>query len=573
MSNTSRKARSYEELLNAIKSVNKFASEARKVATDTNTPEDPNKEPIPAQNKEQIATPEDRDLPTPQPTNEGEAKPAGANTDLEQLEANETTIDPKKGENVEEEKKVNPEAVATDVSIKAASLLNKIKSATSKKSQVKEANHVNVASDISLDTSTLSKVASIMLSTEEGQRQVAHAVAKARANGIKLASLNELININQMYKAQEEMQRKYASYDNVLKYHATEMNKLYKNDQACKYAYAQGAQDANAMMAAQGGAAVPPEAMAPAPESNQNEAQQIVNSLVQAGMVDPNMAQQLVALAGQVSGGQPMTPETLMAWIEQAVQQGLLAPEAAQEIVAQLGGGQPEQAPAAPEAAPAQVPGPEVQAKVAHIVDAAQKILHATAILKTAAAKEGVVDSPEVTPEDIDVVTDAAVANGEISPEEAEAATDLIAAGATEAAGEDDGIDALAEELAAAGVTEEEVDQALKELASEEGAPVEDEDASVDAVIQELIDAGVSEEEIAQAIEELAVEGTEGDEEISDEEALALAKELEAAGIDEDTLAAAIEEAAPKCSESECEKPSEEPEEISEEDFEEKSDD
>lgn len=555
--NSSRKARSFAELQTLIRSVRKFA-------TDANTPEDPNQEPVPADKKEQITTPEERNLPTPQPTNKGEGDDAGANTELEQLEASEKEITPEKGENTEKE-----------LSVKAASLLSKIKGVASKAPQVKEANHNNIASDVSLSSSTLQKVASIMLSTEEGQRQVANAVAKARADGMKLASLNELININNMYKAQEAMQRKYASYNDVLNYHASEMDRLYANDQACKYAYAQGAEDANAMMAAQGAPAVPPEAMQAAPEANQNEAQQLVDMLVQGGMIDPNAAQQMVALAQQITGGQPMTPELVVAWIEQCAQQGIIPPEVAQQIVASLGGG--EQAPAAPEAdptAPAPVADPAAQAKVAHIMDIAHRLLFATQAIKTAAAKDGAVDDANITPEDVDAVADVAVENGEISPEEADAATDLIAAGALQGgaadpANEEAELDALAEQLAAAGVTEEEVEAALQELAAEEGVGAEEVAGDpIDELVNELEAAGVSEEEVAQAIEELAAEEAAaaegGDEEISDEEALALAQELENAGIDEETLAEAIAAA------TEGEQPVEGgDEEITEDDFEE----
>lgn len=553
--NSSRKARSYEELVKSIRAVRKFA-------TDSNTPEDPNQEPVPADKKEQITTPEDRNLPTPQPDNKGEGNDAGANTELEQLEAKDPEITPEKGENTEKE-----------LSVKAASLLEKIKGVASKKPQVKEANHTNVASDISLSSDTLKKVASIMLSTEEGQRQVANAVAKARADGIKLASLNELININQMYKAQEAMQKKYASYNDVINYHANEMNRLFQNDQACKYAYAQGAEDANAMMAAQGAPAVPPEAMAPTPEANANEAQQLVDMLIQSGMIDPNAGQQMVALAQQISGGQPMTPEMIMTWIEQCAQQGIIPPQVAQELVASLGaqGGEAPAAVPAPEAAPAGAPVDQnAQAKVAHVIDIANRLLVATQIVKTAAAKDGAVESEEVTPEDVDAVADVAVENGEISPEEADAATDLIAAGALEGAKgsseEESKLDALAEALAEAGVTEEEVEQALEELAAEEGLPeAEVAGDPIDELVSELEAAGVSEEEVAQAIEELAAEeAAEGgeDEEISDEDAMALAQELEAAGIDEETLAQAI--AASEGTEAESDEDSKEDEESKE---------
>ena len=547
--------------LKSLASLKRAIREGRKYASETENLKDPDEVSVPAQKTEQVMDQADYNIPTDgvkNTDNMGEARVLDEVTPLD------STLTAEDSE-ISAEKKAPVEETEQEVSLeKGASFVNKIQQTITNMKSKKVAKTQNVAADIALTPDILSKVASVMVATEKGQQLALQALEDQRAEAVKLATLNELIQANEDYEAQRSLQTKVASvhessFSDLAEFIGDDPQML----EYAKYAYAAGAQDA--AMAAETGA-LPPTEAAPAgdPAAEQDEIMQAISMLLQSGQIDEAGAQQLAEMAAQaaMSDQNPeLSDEELLMALEQAVQAGLITPEAIQQI---LGGAAPmapeagiPAAPTAPEAGMPTEAGADAaavpQEAPADAAKTASAVIMTTAMLKKAAVDEGIVaeEESEITPEDVATVLEAAVESGELSEEDAAAVEEeIVAAALADAEGvvdaegvpEDaifatDGSDwdvdgeALAQALEEEGITPEEFGQALEELGlvgPNASAEVEAEDEGLGDISEEelaaaLAEEGVTEEELAQAIAEieaeeagageeaLELEGSEGD--------------------------------------------------------------
>lgn len=444
----------------------------RKYAMENNPPADPNEESVPAENKDNVQTPADLGIPGGDKKNVNTTEnEIIANTPIDQtLRANESDVkakveDPEDKTEKEvsipapsEEQKaepVNSAAATNSVKEAAAKVHNALSALVEKAKQAKkEASSVsgNVASGIDLSPMTLSKIASLMLDTEQGRQLAMRTLEENKAEQIKQASLKELLVANEIFKQEEEI-RKTAAYKEAEaeftkiaaahEAYAAELDKQFAGDpafaKAIKLAYAQGATDVAAI---QGGAEPTTE---PTPAAEQEDIMAVIQELLQSGQINEQQAQAIAQLAAEVaqSDGNPeLSPEEEQILLQAAVEQGLLPPE----MLQQLAGGQAA-APAAPmppvadpsmQAAAAQgavdaqgAVAPEGgEAKTAAIRKLAAHCVKLACGLKKVASDEGALEegeSEDVTVADIDTVIDQLVENGEISSEEADAVKDEIA--------------------------------------------------------------------------------------------------------------------------------------------------
>jgi DNA-binding transcriptional regulator YhcF (GntR family) len=506
----------------------------RKYAMENNTPEDPNETKVPAEDKSNIVTPADYSIPGGENKNTDNANEVIANTPLDQtLKADESDVKaPEKDPVKEEEKEVSipeiPEEQKAE-NIKEAS--SKIKNALkdlvkkAKTSKASEPTVENVAEGIDLSSNTLSKIASMMLATEEGKQLAVKTLEMNKAEQIKQASLKELLIANELYK-QEEMLRKTAAYKEaensfmkVANAHIKTMDELelnYANDpefaQAIKLAYAQGATDASAIQEG----AQPVEQ--PTPEQEQADIMAVIQELIQAGQISPEQGQALAQLAQQVamSDQNPeLSPEEEQMLLQAAIEQGLLPQELLQGLMQGQPQAQPqvEQAPVSPEVAP---DATAMQGDTATIADAqktasvrklASDIVANTYLIKKAAAEEGIIEVEEgvdpqtVEPsvEEIDNVINALVESGDLTPEDADAVKEEIAEAIVESEeGEisDEEAQALLDEVAA----EEAV---AEEAAASEG---EEEEVTPEELESFLLEQGVTPEELESALNDISEE-------------------------------------------------------------------
>lgn len=498
----------------------------RKYAMENNPPADPNEESVPAENKDNVQTPADLGIPGGDKKNVNTTEnEIIANTPIDQtLRANESDVkakveDPEDKTKKEvsipapsEEQKAEPvnEAAATN-SVKEAAVRvqNALSALVEKAKQAKkEASSVagNVASGIDLSPMTLSKIASLMLDTEQGRQLAMKTLEEHKAEQIKQASLKELLVANEIFKQEEDI-RKTAAYKEAEaeftkiaaahEVYAAELDKQFAADPAFAYAikraYAQGATDVAAI---QGGAEPTTE---PTPAAEQEDIMAVIQELLQSGQINEQQAQAIAQLASQVaqSDGNPeLSPEEEQMLIQAAVEQGLLPPEMLQQMAA---GAQPAAAPVADPAmmqAAAQgaadtqgAVAPEGgEAKTAAVRNLAANCVKLTCGLKKVASEEGALEegeSEDITVDDIDTVVDQLVENGEISPKEADAVKDEIAEQIVgEATGDVEAVPVVDEEvdveggdvspeelqafLSEQGVTPEELEAALADIPEEE---------------------------------------------------------------------------------------------------------
>jgi hypothetical protein len=416
-----------------------------------------------------------------------------------------------------------------------------------------------------------------MIATEKGQQLALQALEDQKAEAVKIATLNELIQANEEFQAQKSLQTKTASaHESSFEDLAAFIGNDPQMIEYAKYAYAAGAQDA-AMAAEQGAMPAPEAAAVPAgdPAAEQDEIMQAISALLQSGQIDEAGAQQLAEMAAQAAMADQnpeLSDEELMMALEQAVQAGLITPEAIQQI---MGGAAAPAAPMGPEAGAAEMPaeaGADAaavpQEAPADVAKTAAAVIGSTMMLKQAAVEEGIVaeEEADITPEDVAAVLEAAVESGELTPEDAAAVEEEIVAAAIEdAEGSDWGSDGeelsqglegiseeeLVEALAEEGVTEEELAEAIAEIAEEDEAEAEEEvlgDISEEELAEALAEEGVTEEELAEAIAEIAEEDEA--EEALEEDALEgiseeeLVEALAEEGVTEEELAQAIAEIA-----------------------------
>lgn len=481
----------------------------RKYAMESNPPEDPTEQKVPAENKENVVTPADYSVPGSETKNVNTEENAviSANTPLDQtLGADESDVKATKEPEVErEEKTVSIKEAAESAKNALTEILNKAKETKKEAKEAeakKEASIDNVASNVDLSPVSLSKIASAMLETEEGRRAALNSLEQYKAEQMKQASLKELLIANELYNQQKSLSKTASeNYDKaMLKIAAShqavldQIEKDFANDptfaESVKRAYAQGAADTAQIQA---GGADPSQ---DSPEAAQNDVMAAINELVQAGQIDEQGAQVLAEMAAQAAqqdGNPELSPEEAMLLLQQAVQAGIIPAEVAEQL---MGGGAaqaaPEATPPADQAAAAEgavAPAEEGAktasiSKTAAIRQLASGIVNLTMQMKKQAAAEGAVETEEANIDDVNSVIDELVAKGDIAPEEAEAVKDVIVDelisqeagnvdGATEPESEvdddDDDDDEISEDELAAlleqqGVTPEELQAVLAEI-------------------------------------------------------------------------------------------------------------
>lgn len=484
----------------------------RKYAMESNPPEDPTEQKVPAENKENVVTPADYSVPGSETKNVNTEENAviSANTPLDQtLGADESDVKATKEPEVErEEKTVSIKEAAESAKNALTEILNKAKETKKEAKEAeakKEASIDNVASNVDLSPVSLSKIASAMLETEEGRRAALNSLEQYKAEQMKQASLKELLIANELYNQQKSLSKTASeNYDNaMLKIAAShqavldQIEKDFANDptfaESVKRAYAQGAADTAQIQA---GGADPSQ---DSPEAAQNDVMAAINELVQAGQIDEQGAQVLAEMAAQAAqqdGNPELSPEEAMLLLQQAVQAGIIPAEVAEQL---MGGGAAPAAQAAPEATPpadqaaaaegAVAPAEEGAktasiSKTAAIRQLASGIVNLTMQMKKQAAAEGAVETEEANIDDVNSVIDELVAKGDIAPEEAEAVKNVIVdelisqeAGNVDVATEpesvaevdDDDDDEISEDELAAlleqqGVTPEELQAVLAEI-------------------------------------------------------------------------------------------------------------
>lgn len=461
----------------------------RKYAMESNPPEDPTEQKVPAENKENVVTPADYSVPGSDTKNVNTEENAviSAKTPLDQtLGADESDVKAtKEPEVVTEEKTVSIKEAAVSAKNALTELLSKAKSTK------KEASIDNVASNVDLSPITLSKIASAMLETEEGRRAALNSLEQYKAEQMKQASLKELLIANEIYNQQKSLSKTASeNYDEAfLKIAAAhqsvldQIEKDFANDPAfaesVKRAYAQGAADTAQIQA---GGVDPSQ---DSPEAAQNDVMAAINELVQSGQIDEQGAQALAEMAAQAAqqdGNPELSPEEAMMLLQQAVEAGIIPAEVAEQL---LGGGvtpaAAPQAPVAPEVQAANEGTPAEAAKTASVRNLASNIVNFTMHMKKQAAAEGAVDTDEANLDDIDTVIEELVNSGDISPEEAEAVKD-----------------AIAEELIAGEDVEESAVEDAEDAEDVEG----DEDIDPEELAAALEAEGVTPEELQAALED-----------------------------------------------------------------------
>ena len=506
----------------------------RKYAMENNPPADPNEESVPAENKDNVQTPADLGIPGGDKKNVNTTEnEIIANTPIDQtLRANESDVkakveDPEDKTEKEvsipapsEEQKaepVNSAAATNSVKEAAAKVHNALSVLVEKAKQAKkEASSTagNIASGIDLSPMTLSKIASLMLDTEQGRQLAMRTLEENKAEQIKQASLKELLVANEIFKQEEEI-RKTAAYKEAEaeftkiaaahEAYAAELNKQFAGDpefaKAVKLAYAQGATDVAAI---QGGAEPTTE---PTPAAEQEDIMAVIQELLQSGQINEQQAQAIAQLAAEVAqadGNPELSPEEEQLLLQAAVEQGLLPPE----MLQQLSSGQA----AAPAAPMPPVADPSMQAAAAQgAVDAqgavapeggepktaAIRKLAANCVklacgLKKVASDEGALEegeSEDVTVDDIDTVIDQLVENGEISSEEADAVKDEIA-----------------EEISSGVSNEVEVANDADDEGEPEEVETEVDEVSPEDLREFLVEQGVTPEELEAALADIPEE-------------------------------------------------------------------
>jgi polyhydroxyalkanoate synthesis regulator phasin len=196
---------------------------------------------------------------------------------------------------------------------------------------------ISLAEDASL-MDKLASIGGLMLGSEEGQRAVAAVlekeagiaearaiIAEAQDTMYKAAAAEQFYANNDMITEQEYVMQKIASAQAS---HQAWYDQF--NTDMEKYAYAQGAEDGDAMAdAVQEGADV--DAMA---DVSDEEVIAYLQELVQTGQISQEEAEAVLQAIGD-AGQDGLTPEEMAAAIEEAVQSGEITPEHAQALAQQ----------------------------------------------------------------------------------------------------------------------------------------------------------------------------------------------------------------------------------------------
>lgn len=419
--------------------------------------------------------PKDPDETQPQePCPKSTVEPTGGVNPKEQLEPKETNaaqpaeVKPENGGTGLEEEEKNVVAKAANVTKKLLDFAKVQPKQAQPAEKTAASSEDDLVKNIVMSYDIMSKVAHVLTETEEGRIALQHAIDSEKGKQMQRATLNEIKYASEQVQALEELkfaaQReaemvKHASLgilSAIRKLPEKEQKKQFKiaskylraqeihrqnmeqfgDNEALKYAYAQGAADAQAIndTAAVEGADPTVEGL--------DAFGTALDEMIASNEITPEQAQMLAQMAvqaAQTDNNEELSPEEAQMFLEQAIQQGLVDPKVAEAIMLSIMGG--EGAAPAPEV-PAAAATPadtavadqtvaepvEKQAseKVRSIAEKYIKLAYATKV-----AEEG---SAEVmlSPADVAAEIDLAVTAGELDPDLAEKIKAVIETAAAE---------------------------------------------------------------------------------------------------------------------------------------------
>lgn len=426
--------------------------------------------------------PKDPDETQPQePCPKSTVEPTGGVNPKEQLEPKETNaaqpaeVKPENGGTGLEEEEKNVVAKAANVTKKLLDFAKVQPKQSQPAEKTAASSEDDLVKNIVMSYDIMSKVAHVLTETEEGRIALQHAIDSEKGKQMQLATLNEIKYASEQVQALEELkfaaQReaemvKHASLSilsAISKLPEKEQKKQFKlaskylraqeihrqnmeqfgDNEALKYAYAQGAADAQAIndTAAVEGADPTVEGL--------DAFGTALDEMIASNEITPEQAQMLAQMAvqaAQTDNNEELSPEEAQMFLEQAIQQGLVDPKVAEAIMLSIMGGEgaapaPEvPAAAAPVDPAAAVPADTTVAdqtvaepiakqasdKVRSIAEKYIKLAYATKV-----AEEG---SAEVmlSPADVAAEIDLAVTTGELDPELAEKIKAVIETAAAE---------------------------------------------------------------------------------------------------------------------------------------------
>lgn len=355
-------------------------NQASKYASESAEPADPNEE-------------------TPQPTcTKSTVDPTPGQNPKEQLQNDQTNaaqpsdMSPKSGGSglEEKEKKIVEKAANTTKKLLEFANINtqpSIKVTTEKTAATPD----NIANDIVLSYDVIAKVASVLTDTEEGRIALQRAIDSEKGKQMQLATLNEikyaaeqvqqfeelqyaseleeqqlklaslamLTAISRLPKKEQKQQFKLASqYFRASEIHRQNMEQ-FGDQEFLKHAYAQGALDAQDI---NDSAAV--EEGDPTIEGL-DAFGTALDEMVASNEITQEQAQilaQMAVEAAQTDNDSLLSPEEAQMFLDQAVQQGLIDPRVAEELVMNLMSEEGAAVPPAPVAPQAGVPEPQANA-------------------------------------------------------------------------------------------------------------------------------------------------------------------------------------------------------------------
>ena len=424
--------------------------------------------------------PKDPDETQPQePCPKSTVEPTGGVNPKEQLDPKETNaaqpaeVKPENGGTGLEEEEKNVVAKAANVTKKLLDFAKVQPKQSQPAEKTAASSEDDLVKNIVMSYDIMSKVAHVLTETEEGRIALQYAIDSEKGKQMQLATLNEIKYASEQVQALEELkfaaQReaemvKHASLgilSAIRKLPEKEQKKQFKiaskylraqeihrqnmeqfgDNEALKYAYAQGAADAQAIndTAAVEGADPTVEGL--------DAFGTALDEMIASNEITPEQAQMLAQMAvqaAQTDNNEELSPEEAQMFLEQAIQQGLVDPKVAEAIMLSIMGGEggapaPEvPAAAAPAASATPADTTVADQTVAEPVEkqASEKVRSAAEkyiklAYATKVAEEG---SAEVmlSPADVAAEIDLAVTAGELDPALAEKIKAVIETAAAE---------------------------------------------------------------------------------------------------------------------------------------------
>lgn len=336
-----------------------------------------------------------------------------------------------------------------NVVAKAAAISEKLLNFANIDKQPKKASSENVADQINMSYDIMAKVAHVLTETEEGRKCLQKAIDSEKGKQIYLSTMNEikyaaeqvqafeqlkhaaavedaqhkqailgcLSAIARLPKDEQKEQFKLAStYMKAMDIHQKSIDTL--ENPALKFAYAQGAQDAQMI----NDTGAPEEANALSEDLDAFG--RALDELIANGEINQEQAQvlaQMAIQAAQMDGNPDLSPEEAQGFMEQAIQQGLLDPKVAEQIMMQLAMGAGQEAPMSPMPAGAPVPEqlpPEAMAAADQAVSEPVAKQASESVVKQASAKIKTAASKCIQKAYLKKVAEEQNKDVEISPEE-----------------------------------------------------------------------------------------------------------------------------------------------------------